>query len=201
MPSTPKQNTPLRHSLRYSSIQPEEEEPIIVDHTPLQTSKSTRNSNIPPPRTPETRKRKLDFKSLHNYGFQGPPPVSPKPAPPTKKARVIAIEDSQASSQALSIPDDNEVDENEDILDEKKRQPNAAGKRAWWWKYYLVKTLTTKYDKGKGKIKERVFDEQYDCNICKNFTRKASKLSGATSALSTHIEVNHKRSKDNGINE
>jgi len=201
MPSTPKQNTPLRHSLRYSSIQPEEEEPIIVDHTPLQTSKSTRNSNIPPPRTPETRKRKLDFKSLHNYGFQGPPPVSPKPAPPTKKARVIAIEDSQASSQALSIPDDNEVDENEDILDEKKRQPNAAGKRAWWWKYYLVKTLTTKYDKGKGKIKERVFDEQYDCNICKNFTRKASKLSGATSALSTHIEVNHKRSKDDGINE
>ena len=194
MPSTPKQNTPLRHSLRYSSIQPEEEEPIIVD-------KSTRNSNIPPPRTPETRKRKLDFKSLHNYGFQGPPPISPKLAPPTKKARVIAIEDSQASSQALSIPDDDEVVENEDILEEKKRQPNVAGKRAWWWKYYLVKTLTTKYDKGQGKIKERVFDEQYDCNICKNFTRKASKLSGATSALSTHIEVNHKRTKDDGINE
>jgi len=130
MPSTPKQNTPLRHSLRHSSIQPEET--IIVDHTPLQASKSTRNSNIPPPpRTPETRKRKLDFKSLHNYGFQGPPPVSPKLAPPTKKARVIAIEDSQASSQALSIPDDNEVDENEDILEEKKRQPNAARKRAW----------------------------------------------------------------------
>ena len=125
MPSTPKQNTPLRYSLCYSSIQPEEEEPIIVD-------KSTRNSNIPPPRTPETWKRKLDFKSLHNYGFQGPPkPVLPKLAPPAKKARIIAIKDSQASSQVLSIPDNNEVVENEDIPEEKKRQPNASGKRTW----------------------------------------------------------------------
>ena len=131
MPSTPKQNTPLRHSLRHSSIQPEEEESIILDYTPLQTSKSTRNSNIPPPRTPEMQKRKLDFKSLYNYGFQGPPkPVSPKLAPPAKKARIIAIEDSQASSQALSIPDNNDRDK--DILEEKKRQPNAAGKRTWW---------------------------------------------------------------------
>ena len=72
------------------------------------------------------RKRKLDFKSLYNYGFQGPPkPVLPKLAPPVKKARIIAIED----SQALSIPDNNNRDE--DILEEKKRQPNASGKRTW----------------------------------------------------------------------
>jgi hypothetical protein len=43
----------------------------------------------------------------------------PKLAPLAKKARIIAIKDSQASSQALSIPDNNNRDE--DILKEKKR--------------------------------------------------------------------------------
>ena len=54
--------------------------------------------------------------------------MSPKPAPPTKKARVIAIKDSQASSQALSIPNNNNRDK--DILKEKKRQLNASRRRA-----------------------------------------------------------------------
>ena len=40
------------------------------------------------------------------------------------------------------------------------------------------------------------FDEKYTCTICKNFDRKASKLKGATSALASHIQVDHKRSED-----
>ena len=40
------------------------------------------------------------------------------------------------------------------------------------------------------------FDEKYTYTICKNFDRKASKLKGVTSALASHIQVNHKRSED-----
>jgi hypothetical protein len=47
--------------------------------------------------------------------------------------------------------------------------------------------LTTNYDKGKGKIKERVFDEKYTYNIYKNFDRLALKLKGLTTSLSNHI--------------
>jgi hypothetical protein len=43
------------------------------------------------------------------------------------------------------------------------------------------------------------FDEKYTCTIYKNFNRKASKLKGATSALASHIQVDHKRSENASI--
>jgi hypothetical protein len=72
-----------------------------------------------------------------------------------------------------------------------------TGKRAWWWIYFTVKTLITKYDKGTRKAKIQAFNEEYSCNICKNFSRKASKLRGSTSALSKHIKgAPHRRTED-----
>jgi hypothetical protein len=86
---------------------------------------------------------------------------------------------------------------NKDILrGDKKKQLNGAGKRAWWWKHFTIKTLTTKFDKGKGKKKESVFNKEYTCSLCKNFARKASKLRGATSALSQYIKGFYKRKED-----
>jgi hypothetical protein len=84
-----------------------------------------------------------------------------------KKARVSHIAKSQEASQVTIIPEESEEESSEDILDKKK--PNASGKRAWWWKFYTIKTLITKYEKGKGKVKEMAFDEKYTCTICKNF--------------------------------
>jgi hypothetical protein len=46
----------------------------------------------------KTRKRQIDFHSLHNFGFQGPPPALLKlikSGPPTKRARVNAAKSSQ----------------------------------------------------------------------------------------------------------
>ncbi|PMD55494.1 uncharacterized protein K444DRAFT_633629 [Hyaloscypha bicolor E] len=86
---------------------------------------------------------------------------APGNARPTKRARVSNTRASQEASQATIIPEESENEEdNKDILEEKKQN----------------KTLTTKYNKGKGKIKERVFDEKYTCNI---FDHKRSDFSGS----------------------
>ena len=190
--SSQSQETTPQHSRR---ITREEDEDTITVDTPLQPSRTT-NTSLDTPNTPTTRKRKVDYTNLHNFGFQGRPPPSPKPL--AKRARVSNTGASQEASQATIIPEESENEEdNEDILEEKKqKQANASGKRAWWWKYYTSKTLTSKYDKGKGKIKERVFDEKYTCNICKNFDRLASKLKGSTTALSNYIQVDYKYSDD-----
>jgi hypothetical protein len=69
------------------------------DTTP-QSSTQAAKSTTPTP-TPETRKRRIDFYSLHNYGFQGPDISSPKPSKPTtpiaKRARLFTTEKTQSS--------------------------------------------------------------------------------------------------------
>jgi hypothetical protein len=44
--------------------------------------------------------------------------------------------------------------------------------------------LITKFDKGKSKKKESVFNKEYTCSLYKNFAYKTLKLSGATFTLS-----------------
>jgi hypothetical protein len=100
-------------------------------------------------------------------------------------------------SQATSIiEEDIQEEEEEGEQQIEKKKSNGTRKRAWWWKFYTIKTLTTKYQKGRGKTKELVYDEKYACNICINFSRLASKLSGSNTALSQHIKVYHKRQQD-----
>jgi len=196
--SSQSQETTPRRSRRIATEE-DAEDTIVVDTT----TQSSRTTNAPldtspnTPNTPTTRKRKVDYANLHNFRFQGRPPPSPKPGPLAKRARVSNAAKSQEASQATIIPEESqEEDDDEDILEKKKKQPNASGKRAWWWKYYTIKTLTTTYDKGKGKIKERAFDEKYTCNICKNFDRLALRLKGSTTALVNHIQADHRRSDD-----
>jgi hypothetical protein len=98
-----------------------EDEDIITIDTPPQPSKTT-NTPLDTPNTPTTRKRKVDYANLHNFGFQGRPPPSPKPGPMAKRARVSITVASQEASQATIIPDESEdKDDNEDILEEKKK--------------------------------------------------------------------------------
>jgi hypothetical protein len=96
MAPTPYKETPLRRSTRVSSPA---EDFIVVDTTP-QSSTHAAKSTIPT-RTPETRKRRIDFHSLHNYGFQSPDISSSKPSKPTtpitKRARLLAAEKTQSS--------------------------------------------------------------------------------------------------------
>ncbi len=196
----PARSTPCRRTCSGEEEQ-EEEDIIVVDTTPQAARITNPLDSSPQLDTPAsgTRKRKIDFANLHNFGFQCPPPVSPKPGPLAKKARVMAAAKSLESSQVALIPDEIEEEDDEDILIKKKKQLNASGKRAWWWKYYTIKTLITKYDKGKGKVKDRVFDEKYTCTLCKNFNRLASRLSGATTGLSNHIQVDYKRSNNESL--
>jgi len=197
MPPTPRKGTPLRRSTRVSSPA---EDSIVIDTTP-QASTQAIESTTPSP-TPETRKRRIDFHSLHNYGFQGPELSTPKPskptAPPAKRACLSTAEKSQASikeSQSQAIIDDIQSEE-EDINKEKKR--NGTGKRAWWWKFYTVSTLSTTYKKGRGKRTVEALDEKYTCTLCKAFHRKASNLGGSTTGLSDHIIEDHKRYENEG---
>jgi hypothetical protein len=84
----------------------------------------------------------------------------------------------------------------EEVMEESQElEKPKAGKRAWWWQYYTITTLTTTFEKGRGKTKTTTPDERYNCKLCKNgrsFSRLASKLSGAASALKEHIEGKHK---------
>jgi hypothetical protein len=98
MPSTLALSTPLCRLIRqnYSSLL---KNTIIVDfipHRATRASKAIPNiTNTPPPllkTIPNTYKRKIDFYSLHNYSFQGPPPLGlPKPSPLAKKSRIVAL--------------------------------------------------------------------------------------------------------------
>jgi hypothetical protein len=97
MPFTPAPSTPLRRLIRQNSSPLENT--IIVDFTPYRATKASKAianiTNTPPPPlkiTPNTRKRKIDFYSLYNYGFQGPLPLAlPKPSPLAKKSRIVAL--------------------------------------------------------------------------------------------------------------
>ena len=195
MAPTPRNRTPLRRSTRVSSPA---KESIVVDTTP-RTSRQAVEST-PPSQTPETRKRKIDFYSLHNYGFQGAPPSTPKPpndkAPITKKPRVSAAEKALNAAKEMEATIQELQSENEDDLDREKKKP--SGKHAWWQKFYNIKTLTTTYEKGRGRNKTKAFDEKYTCTLCQDFYRLASKLGTSTSAISNHIEINHKRREDKG---
>jgi hypothetical protein len=197
MPPTPRKGTPLRRSTRVSSPA---EDSIVIDTTPQASTQAIESTT--PSRTPETRKRRIDFHSLHNYGFQGPELSTPKPSkpttPPAKRARLSTAEKSQASikeSQSQAIIDDIQSEE-EDINKEKKR--NGAGKRAWWWKFYTISTLSTTYKKGRGKRTTEALDEKYTCTLCKAFHRKASNLGGSTTGLSDHIIEDYKRYENEG---
>jgi hypothetical protein len=109
------QETTLQHS-RQITIE-EDKDTITVD-IPLQPSKTT-NTSLDTPNTPTTRKCKVNYTNLYNFGFQGRPPPSPKPGPLARRARVSTIRASQEASQATIIPEESENEE-EDILEEKK---------------------------------------------------------------------------------
>jgi hypothetical protein len=97
------------------------------------------------------------------------------------------IEDSQQSTFTV-LEDEEEIDESEEP------EKTGVGKRAWWWEHYTVTTLATNFEKGRGKKKVSTADEKYICKLCKNgklFTRQASKLHGAASALKDHVENKH----------
>ena len=97
MPFTPTPSTPLYRLIRQNSSPPKNT--IIVDFTPHRATRASKaiantiNTPSPPLKiTPNTCKRKIDFYSLYNYGFQGPPPpASPKPSPLAKKSRIVAL--------------------------------------------------------------------------------------------------------------
>jgi hypothetical protein len=196
MPPAPYNKTPLRRSTRASSPS---EDSIVVDTTPPPARRQAIKST-PPSRTPETRKRKIDFQSLHNYGFQGAPPAIPKApkqnAPIAKKARVSTVKKALNSAKEIQATiQELQSEDEEDIYEEKQK---TSGKHAWWWKFYNIKTLSTTYDKGRGRNKRQTFNEKYTCTLCQSFHRLASKLGTLTSAMSNHIEVDHKRHKDKG---
>jgi hypothetical protein len=93
---TPHKETPLRRSTKVSSPA---EDFIVVDTTPQSSTQAAKSTT--PTRTTATRKRQIDFYSLHNYGFQGPDITSLKPSKPTtpiaKRARLFTAEKSQSS--------------------------------------------------------------------------------------------------------
>ena len=97
MPPTPRKGTPLRRSTRATSPA---EDSIAIDTTPQASTQAIESTT--PSRTPETRKQRIDFYSLHNYGFQGPELSTPKPSkptiPPAKRARTA--EKSQAVKES-----------------------------------------------------------------------------------------------------
>jgi hypothetical protein len=109
---------------------------IAVDTTPRTFRASRAAENTPPEasRTPSTQKRRIDFKSLHNYGFQGPPSTSPKPSPLAKKARVNGPKKNQnhvkESSQATSIMEEDIQEEEVEQEEIERKKSNGIGKRA-----------------------------------------------------------------------
>jgi hypothetical protein len=110
------------------------EDTIVVDPTPQhsRTTNALLDASPNTPNTPTTRKRKVDHANPHNFGFQGRLPPSPKPGLLAKRARVSNAAKSQVASQATIIPEKSkEEDNDEDILEKKKKQLNASGKRAW----------------------------------------------------------------------
>jgi hypothetical protein len=131
MAPIPTNRIPLRRSTRFSSPA---EESIVVNTIPQASRQAVKSTT--PSRTPETRKRKIDFQSLHNYDFQGSPPSTPKPsksvAPIAKKARLSAAEKTQSSvkKSQSQVTIDEEISENEKDLNQEKKK-NGAGKRAW----------------------------------------------------------------------
>ena len=158
-------------------------ESITVDTTP---------QNDPfPSRNPNSRKKvRVDYNTLNHYGFQGPPPASPSANSTARKAQINAQKAFQPSQQStVFIPEeDDEIEEDEDT--EKK----GGGKRAWWWEYYKTTTLSTTWASGRGKTKVIQQDEKYDCILCNKFSRYASKLHGAVTALKIHVETKHHKS-------
>lgn len=144
----------------------------------------------------------MNYRTLHNYGIQ-PFPTSPSKSsksiqPPAKRARISEAkkaEKSSGASQAITLVDEEEEDILEDSVQVGKKS-NAAGKRKWWWKFFSTTTLTTTWESGRGNKKKVLKDENYDCLLCTKFFRKASVLKGSTSALSSHIEVAHKRTEE-----
>jgi hypothetical protein len=133
MPSTPALSTPLCRLIRQNSSPLKNT--IIVDFTPYRATKASKAianiTNTPPPPlkiTPNTRKRKIDFYSLYNYGFQGPLPALPKPSPLAKKSRIVALNAQELSQLSLSLIEEEVL--NEDILEEQKKKANVARRRA-----------------------------------------------------------------------
>jgi hypothetical protein len=66
--ASPTRSTPLRRRRRRSSSPPEES---ITVNTPPQAQSAAKALETTPEatQTPETRKRQIDFHSLHNFGF------------------------------------------------------------------------------------------------------------------------------------
>jgi hypothetical protein len=177
--------TPNRRRRRSSST----EESITVDTTPIRDVPEAPRSSI-------RKKQRVNYNTLHNHGFQGPAPASPTTNSMAKKSGIQVQKASQASQQSIfTVPNSEEGGEEEEMDESQEPEKPKAGKRAWWWQFYTTTTLTTTFEKGRGKTKTRTPDERYDCKLCKNgrsFSRLASKLSGAASALKDHIEGKHK---------
>jgi hypothetical protein len=72
---------------------------------------------------------------------------SPNTASIARKARLDQAEKSKVQPQPVAIPSIEEDNEEEDQEDTKQ----GLGRRAWWWKYYNITTLTTTWEKGRGK--------------------------------------------------
>jgi hypothetical protein len=106
---------------------------------------------------------------------------------------------SEASQQStFTAPDPDEQ-----IVEYEEEEKSRPRKRAWWWEYFEIMTLSTTFQKGKGKKTVTTLDERYTCKLCKNarpFIRLASKLYGAASAMKDHVENKHKKYENNDEN-
>jgi hypothetical protein len=128
VPNPFSQETTPRRSRRITME--EGPENIITVDTILQPSRTPNNISNTLPNTPTTRKRKVDYSNLYNFGFQGPPLQSPKPIQLAKKARISNIAKLQEEAfQVTIIPNKSKEESNEDIPEKKK--PNTSGKCAW----------------------------------------------------------------------
>jgi hypothetical protein len=86
--------TPNRRQRRSSST----EESIIVDTTPIREVPKAPRSSI-------RKRQRVDYNTLHNYGFQDPAPVSPTIKSIAKNTGIQAQKASQASQQStFTIP-------------------------------------------------------------------------------------------------
>lgn len=166
----------------------------VLKSTPRRRQDNASTNNTPEISTTGTRKRaQIDYQALHNYGTQGPL-TSPTPSAPrtTKKRRLELFQASQQSTITVEVPDDEE----EDAFDLEKSK-----KKSWFWQYFSKKELATTYEKGRGRKKKTVKDEEYACTIhngakCGYFKRIASKLHSSTGALSGHLEQKHQIFKE-----
>jgi hypothetical protein len=112
-------------------------EDFITIDTTLWTFRASKAAENMPPEvswTPSTQKCRIDFKSLYNYGFQGPSFTSLKPSPLAKKVHINGPKKIQnhvkESSQATSIMEEDIQEEEVEQEEIERKKLNRIGKRA-----------------------------------------------------------------------